>query len=321
MEIIEKFNLKTKALVIILITVLLACVSTMSFAAEAETTKRFAFFEGIREKLEVRMQEAREYLKEIREHSEIKFEGNKLKVLISDGEKGRINVDGSIGLEDGCLVAEADGDFKIVIERDGKEIELVGTTVNGEITLDMQNKEVMALVEEGELRLVDGTIELGAVGAAGAILDMTDNGITINGAADGVVTAEVKDNEILRIEGTVDEEGNPENNATITVGKDGIDANVNAGQRVTLLKDKIKMQLKERLGLKVNREGAEATAGGDLEVNEKPIVSGDATISTDYVNNPNVNLSGAVMGNEMPDRNFEIPVKELISRVRNMLNR
>ena len=63
----------------------------MSFAAEGGT-KRFAFFDGLRERLEARMEEAREYFQTIKENSEIKFEffGQRtVKNGFSTGKKGK----------------------------------------------------------------------------------------------------------------------------------------------------------------------------------------------------------------------------------------
>ena len=92
-----------------------------------------------------------------------------------------------------------------------------------------------------------------------------------------------------------------------------------ATQNMTLLQ-RLTLKLKERASLAANKEGAMVSGGGDVAVNEKELASGDATLTTDYVNNPDLNVNGHVNGHEF-NKDIEIPVKETIQRLRDLIAR
>lgn len=352
MEIIEKFNLKTKALVIILITILLACVSTMSFATEEKEViepklNSKVYFEGETYKLPNKDKVRKEYAEGEMGCGIISIISKNAKHPVYVTGEGWIDVDQIVSLEkyitinfergegltshltvngefmdiqstntavldykDGMLNINGNGNTEVVITtKEGKEIEALATVVNGGLVLSVPDKAVA-----GELSVtaeIADKVTVEANGNAGAALEIGANGIDVVGEGNGNVVVKAEDKEILSADGNV--------TGALSANKDGITANVEAEQNMNLLQ-RLTLKLKERANLAVNKEEAMIGAGGDIAVNEKELASGDATLTTDYVNNPDLNVNGHINGQEF-DKVIEIPVKETIQRLRDLIAR
>ncbi len=353
MEIIEKSNFKMKALVIILIAVLLAAFTgTMSFAAEEEkiepklNTK--VYFTGdtyttkngdkVRKNYEegeqgcgiisiISRREAAhpiyvtgegwinaDQIVSLEKYITLSFERgdgltSNLKV---NGEFVKVESDNTAVLDykDGMLTINGNGTTNVnIITKDGKEIEALATVVNGGLLLSIPDKAIAGELEATAEIADKVTVE--TKGDAGAALVINENGISVAGEANGDIVIKAEEKELVSANGTV--------NGEVTANKDGITANMEAEQNMTLLQ-KLTIRLKERASLAADKDGAMVSAGGDVAVNEKEIASGDATLTTDYVNNPDLNVNGHVNGHEF-DKDMEIPVKETMQRLRDLIAR
>ena len=329
MEITEKFNLKTKALVIILIATLMVAMSTLFCTVKATEepklntkieftgkTYKFPNQDKVRKTyaegevgcgiVSIISKSAKhpvyvtgegwidiEQIVKSEKFIDLNFDNIKngeFKLTVN-GEF--VNVDSTnnavVDYQDGMLTIIGDGKTDVIITtKEGEEIKALATVVNGGLTLSIPDKALA-----GELSAtaeIADKITVEANGDAGVALVIDESGIGVVGEANGDLVLKAEDQEIASASGSVSGE--------MTANGNGLTANVSAEQRMSLLQ-KLTLRLKERAGATVNKEQASVSAGGDVEINEKEIASGDASIDYIYASDEaTVNANANVMGKD-----------------------
>lgn len=181
--------------------------------------------------------------------------------------------DGIITFNDGMLEVRGNGITTInFMTKDGKEIEVLATVYDGDVELNIPEKSVTM---EGNINadLVDKKVNISADGEAIAVLRIENGSIGVEAEGDGNVKATVEDKEVL--------DSNINAQGSVTANADGISANGNSNQTMTLLQ-KLTLKLNERVNANIDKEKASVGAGGDVAVNDKQVISGDAEMEYEY---------------------------------------
>ena len=181
--------------------------------------------------------------------------------------------DGIITFNDGMLEARANGTTTVnFTTKDGKEIEVLATVYDGEVELNIPEKSVTI---EGNISadLVDKKVNISADGEATAALKIENGSIGVEADGNGNVKATVEDKEIL--DASISAEG------SATANENGISASGSSSQTMTLLQ-RLTLKLNERVNANIDKEKASAGAGGDVSVNDKEMISGDAEMKYEY---------------------------------------
>lgn len=216
--------------------------------------------------------------------------------------------EGIVKYQNGELRAIGNGTTTVnITKKDGETIEALATVVNGELTLNIPEKtatgELSATAEIADKI----TVEASGNGAAALVID--ENGIGV--AAEGEASANLKvdEKEIASVSG--DAQG------SLVASRDGVVAEGTASQTMTIL-EKLKIRLSERANASVNREEAAASVGGDVEVNDNEVASGDAGLSYNYQEeDPKGSLKAEILGNEIVNVE-ERPIR-IISTLKNLM--
>ena len=356
MEIIEKSNLKTKALVIILIaTVMLgicAFFSTVKAAEEPKLNTKIEFT-GKTYKYPNQDKVRKEYAdgekgcgiisiisKRAKHTVYVTGEGwidanqivSSTKYItisfekIENGLNSNLKIDGEFldvnsnnpGIikydsENKTLVAGInDGKTTVTFtKKDGTEIPVLATVVDGNVSLNIEEKLLTGEIS-AEAKIAE-KITVEANGGAGVALEIDSNGINVAGLAEGDAVLKVDEKEIASASGNV--------NGDLTANKEGITAEAKGSQKMTLLQ-KLTFKLSERANAKINKEKVEGSVGGDVAVDDKELASGDAGLSYNYGDeDPKADLKAEVLEKEVINiQDRTVPVvsmfKKLISKIR-----
>lgn len=346
MEIIEKSNLKTKALIIALIVLLFTCISSICFAAEANYTmedmklNRKVYFIGevtnlfgrvktydeetpgcgiimMLDKKNDRVYIAGEgYIKpeqvieEPTKFIDFTFGLGTVNLKI-EGEFSKVDANGAVRFdpETKCLVAETEGTSNITIIREnGETFEFLATSHNGQISLNIPEQTVSGKLEEANIELANKMVKVEATGDAKATLVIDENGVSVAGEGNGDVKLKVGDQEIANVAGNV--------TGNVTGNLEGVKGEVNASQTMNFLQN-LTLKLTERASGEINKEEVKVAVGGDAEANDTPIASGDAELSYKYgEEDPKANVKAEVLGNEVINmQDKTIPVVSMIKRL------
>ena len=189
MEITEKFNLKSKALIIILITLLITGISTMSYAAMPRFPSLAGgniteIFSGAFEKILARGMAYMDQLKA--GGSGIDFNGGVLSIKINDGQN--VNFNAALGLMDkegekvfGAEVKELElkvGEMTLVGVKDAK----------GDISFDLEDGIVVNANTGAGIKLINDKVVIDAEALADAKIVPTNEGFQLVTGAGGYVT-------------------------------------------------------------------------------------------------------------------------------------
>ena len=350
MEIIEKQGLKTKVLVIILIATLMVAMSTLFCtvkAAEEPKLNTKIEFTGNTYKYPNQDKVRKPYAEgevgcgivsiiskranhpvyvtgegwinidqivKSEKYIDLNFENIKngeFKLTVN-GEF--VNVDSTnnavIDYQDGKLTILGDGKTDVIITtKEGKQINALATVIDGGLTLSIPDKAVAG--ELSATAKIADKITVEANGNGGAALVIDENGITVEGEANGDGVLKAEDKEIASATGTV--------TGNITGNANGVTANVSGEQTMTLLQ-KLTLKLKERAGAKIDKEHVEVSAGGDVEVNDKEIVSADGDLSYTYgEEDPTGSAKVEVLDKEVV--NVENSTINIISTLKNLITK
>lgn len=266
MEITEKFNLKSKALIIILITLLITGISTMSYAAMPRFPnlgegKILEAFNGMFGNM---LERAKTVYDNLNKYSDIDIQDGKLLITIKDAEnaeEAKINLGAVLAkAEEGLGLGVDVSTFDLKVGEGEKAITLVAMKeASGSISLDLAEGlgvVVNADVSEG-IELIDGKVKISGDAVAGAKIQPNDDGsVTLIAATGGSVTINAMDKDLVTLSGT--EEGN---NAIVTVNipEKTVTADVNAQQTVAV----------EGLGEKTFEENVNLNEETNLSVDVK----------------------------------------------------
>ena len=239
MEITEKFNLKAKALVIILITLLITGISTMSYAAMPRFPnlgegKILQAFNGMFGNM---LERAKTVYDNLNKYSDIDIQDGKLLITIKDAEnaeEAKINLGAVLAkAEEGLGLGVDVSTFDLKVGEGEKAITLVAMKeASGSISLDLAEGlgvVVNADVSEG-IELIDGKVKISGDAVAGAKIQPNDDGsVTLIAATGGSVTINAMDKDLVTLSGT--KEGN---NASVTVNiaNKTVEAEVNGQQNI-----------------------------------------------------------------------------------------
>lgn len=216
--------------------------------------------------------------------------------------------EGIIKYENGELRVVGNGTTTVnITKKDGETIEALATVVNGELTLNIPEKTVTGELSATAEIADKITVEASGNGAAALVID--ENGIGV--AAEGEASANLKvdEKEIASVSG--DAQG------SLVATKDGVVAEGTASQTMTIL-EKLKIRLSERANAEINKEEAAVSVGGDVEVNDNEVASGDAGLSYNYQEeDPKGSLKAEILGNEIV--NVEEKPIRIISTLKNLM--
>lgn len=369
MEIVEKSNFRFKALVIALVTIILASTCTMSFGAvifnrdEKEITLnrtvKFTgdthyYSDGSAKKLSILKKGAtvrKTYTEQkpgsgvitivkkgakypyyiagegwiagdqvMSSNRFIQLEINKVENGVNtklhvNGEYTRIETDNTsvITYDNGTLAAKNDGKATVkLVKEDGEEIELLAVVSNGNMTLNIPEKEVSTDIK-ADISLMEDKIEIKAEGEAEAALILEDDGIKIAAEGEGKAELYVEDKKVAEC----DTEGNMELDANL----EGVEVKAESEQTITIL-DKFVAEIHEKGNAIIDKTHVEAEIEGKAEVNDKEVVEGEASVNYNYEDeDPTGSARLEVLDNEvMNEKDKTIPVisglKALIARIR-----
>lgn len=222
---------------------------------------------------------------------------------------------GVVKFEDGKLTAGIENGYtKVIFKKDGKDdnpIEVFVENHNGQLTLDIPNKslEIDGHVDATIANTV--TIEGNVDGKVGLTLDGESAKLNADGST-ADVNIKVKDKEILDAEMEVEK-------AEVSIGKNGASAELKTSQKATLFQ-RLSAKLSERAKASINKERADVSVGGDVEVNDKQIASGDAGLGYEYATDTGTaSIKASALGNEVvntqKDFNPATTLKTLLSKL------
>lgn len=357
MDIIEKSNLKTKALVIILIATLMLGVSTLFCTVKAANEEAIEaklntkiYFEGNTYRFHDGKRVRKEYadgelgcgivtmilpnkafgvyvlnegwisknqIRESQKYIDIHFDEEALKenglktTLTINGEFVNVTSEneGIIKYNDGALEINADGQTTVTITtKEGKEIEALATVVEGDLTLNIPQKEVNANIK-ADAEIAD-KIQIEAKGDATAAIVIDEDGLSIAGEGNGDVIVKADEKEIAS--------GNGNIAGGVTINQEGVSAGAEGSQTMNLFQ-KLTMKLTERLALDVNKEEVKVSAGGDILAGEeeKEIASGDVEISHNFSEeDPKIDAKVEVLDKEVVNvEDKTVPVVSLFKKL------
>lgn len=367
MEIVEKSNFRFKALVIALVTVILASTCTMSFGfslfnkAEDEpyynrkveftgdthyysdgSAKRLSLFKKGQTVRKTYTEEKpgcgivtiisknAKYPYYVSGEGWIGIEQIKqserfiqIEINLNDGLNTKLHINGEyinvesdntgvVRYEDGALVAGFDGTTTInLIKKDGETVELVAVVANGNLELNIPEKELSAEIT-ADASFIDQKIEVKTEGNADVAL-IIDDGIKIAAEGDAKAELYVDDKKVAEC----DAEGNME----LDITSEGLDVTGNANQSLTIL-DRLTIKLREAAKLEVDKQHANIEGEGAAEVNDNEVFEGKADMNYNYGDeDPTGSLNATVLDNNVVNvEDKTIPVisglKALIARVR-----
>ena len=215
-----------------------------------------------------------------------------------------------INYENGILKIVGDGKTDVIITtKEGEQINALATVVNGELELSIPDKALAG--ELSATAVIADKITVEANGDGGAVLVIDENGIGIEGEANGGVVLKAEDKEIASATGTV--------TGNITGNANGVTASASGEQTMTLLQ-KLTLRLKERAGAKIDKEHVEVSAGGDVGVNDQEIASADGNLSYTYgEEDPTGSAKVEVLEKEVV--NIENRTIKIISTLKNLITK
>jgi hypothetical protein len=266
MEITEKFNLKSKALIIILITLLITGISTMSYAA----MPRFPNFAGLggsnitqmfKETFGNLVQRGMDYMAQLKKAgSDIDFDGGRLVIAIKDGQN--INFNAAIGLMETEEGEKTFGAEVKELELKVGEMTLVGMKdARGNVSFNLEDGIVVNANTGEGIKLINDKVVIDAEALANAKIEKNYDGtISLIAGAGGVVTIG-KDGE----EPLASFAGDGEGNVTVNIPAGTVKADVNAQQTVA-----VEGVIEETITEEVHMD---EYTNLDVMVNDKPIFS------------------------------------------------
>ena len=278
-------------------------------------------------------------IKEMTQYITIKFEQKEGKngigaKLVIDGEF--LDVDstnsGVVEYKDGVLVIKGDGKATVnITTKDGKTIEALATVVDGEMTLDIPQKEISADID-AKAEVADKKVVVNTDGDANAKIEIGQDGINIAGEGNGKVTVEADNKEIASAEGNananagVDKEGvhaDAETEGSMTLfqrlmakvtGRTHAEANKNGVNAEAEGSASASVDGKELAGAEgsahagVNKEGANAGAEGSATITDKEVAEGEVEIRHEIGNiDPEADVRVEIVDREIVNEN-EIPL-------------
>lgn len=219
--------------------------------------------------------------------------------------------DVKVDLENKTAELDANANMDLIVKDDGEEI------VKAEIDT---NIDANVKIEEGKVTVdangeADGTITVkGEEFAKGEIdanvnteIKVEEGKVTVDtdAEADGKVT--VKGEEVLNAE--IDA------NANLTVDNEGATVTTNTTQTYTLLQ-KIKMKLQGELEANADSNGASVEGSGQIEVNDKPLASGEASINGNYGEDPKISAEATIVDKEVVSvKEKTLPIMSILKKL------
>ena len=242
-----------------------------------------------------------------------KMENGLKSQLKINGEFVAVDSDNSgiIKYENGKLIAGVDGTTKVKFTtKSGKEIEALATVYKGDVELNVK-EGTLNLSGMSTTELADKNVKVEVEGNAAAAVVITESGIGIGAEGEANAKVSYKETEIL------DASASASGNATLT--RDGLEVEGNASQKATLFQ-KLNAKLSERAKASINKERADVSVGGDIEVNDKEIASGDAGLGYEYATDTGTaSIKASALGNEVvhaqKDFNPVTTLKTLLSKL------
>ena len=219
---------------------------------------------------------------------------------------------GIIKYEKGKLIAGGiDGTTTIKITtKSGKEYEALATVYKGDVELNIE-QGTLSLSGMSTTEMADKKLKLEAGGNADLGVVITEDGIAIG--ADGEANAKInfKETEILDANATA--------SGSAILTRDGVEVEGNASQRGSLFK-KLNAKLSQRAKASINKERADVSVGGDVEVDDKEIASADAGLGYEYATDTGTaSIKASALGNEVvnaqKDFNPVTTLKTLLSKL------
>ena len=219
---------------------------------------------------------------------------------------------GIIKYENGKLIAGGvDGTTTIkIITKSGKEYEALATVYKGEVELNIE-QGTLSLSGMSTTEMADKKLKLEAEGNGDLGVVITEDGIAIG--ADGEANAKInfKETEILDANATA--------SGSAILTRDGVEAEGNASQKGSLFK-KLNAKLSQRAKASINKERADVSVGGDVEVDDKEIASADAGLGYEYATDTGTaSIKASALGNEVvnaqKDFNPVTTLKTLLSKL------
>ena len=205
---------------------------------------------------------------------------------------------GIIKYEKGKLIAGGiDGTTTIKITtKSGKEYEALATVYKGDVELNIE-QGTLSLSGMSTTEMADKKLKLEAGGNADLGVVITEDGIAIG--ADGEANAKInfKETEILDANATA--------SGSAILTRDGVEVEGNASQRAKA---------------SINKERADVSVGGDVEVDDKEIASADAGLGYEYATDTGTaSIKASALGNEVvnaqKDFNPVTTLKTLLSKL------
>ena len=244
---------------------------------------------------------------------------------IENGLKSKLNINGEfvavdsdnstiVKYEDGKLIAGTDGTTTIKITTDsGKEFEVFATVYKGNLELNVPEGS-LNISGASSTELADKKLKVDIDGNAAAAVVVTEEGIAIGAEGEANAKVNYEETEIL--------DANASASGSAVLTRDGLQAEGTASQKVTLFQ-RLNAKLTERASASVNKERADVSVGGDVEVNDKEIASGDAGLGYEYATDTGVaSINASALGNEVVNTQKEFnPVSTLKTLLSKLIRR
>lgn len=242
-----------------------------------------------------------------------KINGGLRSALKVNGEFMKIDSENEavLSLKDGVLKIGADGETKINLQTNKGELVTIEAVVNnGILQLDIPNAEIKASLGESGITLTKAGEELAEItvsGEASAKIALDSNGLQVSGEATATGDITIKDKEI--ISGTV------AGNGTITADLSGIKADATMSEQISVLQ-KIKAKMEQKIQADINLESAGVAVSGNVAVNDKQIVSGNASTEYTYISD-NLNVEAGLNGKTILNKDVKViqSIKALLTKM------